>query len=102
MYRLDGSRTKGLTSSVTAAMRSPKVVLITFCRRIVFSSVHDPNGYLFVSRLADIDVLLLDYSIPTVGRANFMPDEWDVVKYLYMVKMRSVLFCCALCFCRLY
>ena len=31
MYRPDGSRTKGLTSSVTAAMRSPKVVLITFC-----------------------------------------------------------------------
>jgi hypothetical protein len=30
MYRPDGSRTKGLTSSVTAAMRSPKVVLITF------------------------------------------------------------------------
>ena len=27
-------------------------------------------------------MLLLDYSIPTVGRANFMPDEWDVVKIL--------------------
>jgi hypothetical protein len=55
MYRADGSRTKGMTSSVTAAMSSPKVVLMTFCCRMVFCSTYDANGYLFGSRL-DIDI----------------------------------------------
>src|SRR4029453_14025707 len=55
MDRLDGSRTKGLTSSVTAAMRSPKVVLITLCFFLVFSSTQNFNGYLSASRLVDID-----------------------------------------------
>src|SRR5215475_3121203 len=55
MYWPDGLRTKRLTSSVTAAMRSPKVVLITFCWRMIFFSAR-LNGYIFALRLVDIDV----------------------------------------------
>src|SRR5262245_26409809 len=55
MYWPDGLRTKRLTSSVTAAMRSPKVVLITFCWRMIFFSARS-NGYIFALRLVVIDV----------------------------------------------
>lgn len=55
MYWPDGLRTKRLTSSVTAAMRSPKVVLITFCWCMIFFSARS-NGYIFGLELVDIDV----------------------------------------------
>jgi len=91
MYRLDGSRTEGLTSSVTAAMRSPKVVLITFCFCMVFSSMHNSNGYLSASRLVDIDTAPFGLVVlREVDRASFVPDGWMCGKHLYIVKMRSV------------
>jgi hypothetical protein len=51
----DGSGMIGFTSSVSATMSSPTVVLITFRCRMVFSSTH-PGGYLFAVRLVDIDI----------------------------------------------
>jgi hypothetical protein len=36
-------------------MSSPKVVLMTFCRRMAFCSTYSPNGYLFAWRFVDID-----------------------------------------------
>ena len=38
-----------MTSSVTATMRSPKVVLITFRCRMFFSSTHGSNAVSFVT-----------------------------------------------------
>src|SRR5437899_11760836 len=46
----------GMTSSVTATMRSPEVVLITFRCRMFFSATHSPNTYLVRSRLIDTDL----------------------------------------------
>jgi hypothetical protein len=60
MYLADRSRIMGMTSSVTAAMSSPKVVLMILRCRIVFCSAYDPNPYLFGPRL-DIDLPLSDY-----------------------------------------
>jgi len=62
MYSSGGFSTKGMTSSVTATISSPKVVLITFSRRIVFSSTHNLIGYLFASRLVDIVIARSDYA----------------------------------------
>jgi hypothetical protein len=48
----------GIISSVTATINSPKVVLITFRWRMVFFSTHDPDGYLFATRLVAIEIAL--------------------------------------------
>ena len=56
LYRADGLRTMGITSSVSATMSSPKVVLMTFCRGVAFCSTYAPNAYFFAWRFADIDV----------------------------------------------
>jgi hypothetical protein len=62
MYSSGGFSTKGMTSSVTATISSPKVVLITFSRRIVFSSTHNLIAHLFASRLVDIGIARSDYA----------------------------------------
>src|SRR5215468_391045 len=76
MYWPDGLRTKRLTSSVTAAMRSPKVVLITFCWRMIFFSARS-NGYIFAFKLVDIDVAPfgLVYGEGSVPQALCQTDE---------------------------
>ena len=56
MDRPDRSRMIDLTSSVTATMSSPKVVLTTFRCCMVFPSTFNPRAYLFAVRLVDIDI----------------------------------------------
>src|SRR6266850_2967723 len=47
----------GMTSSVTATMRSPKVVRITFRCRMFFSSTHSPNVYLLSFQVGRISLV---------------------------------------------
>src|SRR4030095_4567459 len=63
----------GITSSATATMRSPNVVLITFRCRMFFSSTHSPNDLISaLSRLV------------TVGREQAAcPSQSKTAKHLY-------------------
>lgn len=76
----DGSGMIGFTSSVSATMSSPTVVLITFRCRMVFSSTRDPGGYLFAVRLVDIDIHPFASVVVKLGRGKLCARPIDVTK----------------------
>lgn len=82
LYRLDGSSTKGMTSSVTATMRSPKVVVITFRWRMVSS--YNPDKF---SSLQHEHTMASPFSDSSqIEEASFVPDGSVFGNPLYLAK----------------